>query len=490
MKHKKRKVALLIVAAVAVLGGISAFAYFNAEQLGVLLGMETGPKNSSATSISAEEPKEAPSDLQAYAEQFRYLKGKRYSKYISKTSEEYMFDTDISEVPVEALGYAIRDLDGDGAEELLVISLEAGYFLKATVYEENRGTVQQAAEYDLKEDEISINFFDSAKIAKAALLDCYFFGENQIGFELSDGGGLYADGIRSSFVTLTYDGEKLVRQGQVYYCGSSGEYDDTYIDALKELGIQNPSWNQLCYREKNVRDYVSNYEEICSVQGTNLLSNEEFQQWYESTANTPLKCMELYCSTDQEITDNTKAIQAAYKDPGDTSWKDAYTEYLKAEQKRFEESYSWDDVIFSLFDMNGDAIPELYIGYGSLATGSKICTYSGTEVKKMEAPYDSGLKYIKGGNRACLSSGRQGQYQDDVFAIENGDFAWLGGGAFTEGYGEDAEKTFTWEEKNVSESEYNQKLNELIDTEKAIYVLDDEENVFYGDGIYAAINDY
>lgn len=316
MKRKKGKVALIVMVTLIVLGGVSAVAYVNAERIGGLLGIEFPQEEPQDVAPVASEPKTPPTQqaegLQAYAEQFTYLKGNHYGSYLSK-SEEYLCEKDLSEVPLESLGYAIRDLDGDGAEELLVISLEEEYYLKATIYEEVDGAVQEAAQYSLRDEYTGISIdFSEAQKGTTQMLDCYFFGENEIGIELTAYADLMSNGTCINFVALRYQDGTLQKETQAYYAGSDGEEDDSFLDELAKVGIQNASWEKLFQRENYVRDYVSNYEEICGVQGDCLLTYAEFEeQWYYSDNTSPLKTMELYCYTDEEIAAHTKAMGAA-----------------------------------------------------------------------------------------------------------------------------------------------------------------------------------
>lgn len=313
--HKKRTLLIAIAATIVVLGGVSVWAYAYAEQLGSLLGIAF-PQEEPQDVVPVESEPKTPSTqqaegLQAYAEQFTYLKGNYYGSYLSK-SEEYLYEKDLSEVPLESLGYAIRDLDGDGAEELLVISLQEEYYLKATVYKEVDGAVQEAAQYSLRDEYegISIDFSEAQK-GTTQMLDCYFFGENEIGIELTNYADLMSNGTCINFVSLRYQDGTLQKETQAYYAGSDGE-GDSFLDELAKVGIHNASWEKLFQRENYVRDYVSNYEEICGVQGDCLLTYAEFEeQWYYSDNTDPLQTMELYCYTDEEIAAHTEAMGTA-----------------------------------------------------------------------------------------------------------------------------------------------------------------------------------
>lgn len=506
MKHKRGKMIVAIAAAVVLLGGVTAFACVNADKLSGMLGAVLGIEQEQGDTSAAAQG-ETPKTLEEYAKTLDCLRGKHYEGYLEK-SEDTFFAYDLSRVPVATLGYVLEDLDEDGQDELLVVELKENTNLVASVYEQESDAIRLAIQRDMGQDDLSLNVALGNPQEKAALVECYLFGDHEIGFELSEIAALASNGVGLNFVALHYNGSQLEKKTRAQYAGSDLEYDDEYMDALKAVGIQDADWDKLASREKHVRDYVKNYRELCGVETACLRTPEEFQSWSEDQAQ-PLKCTDIYFYSEEELEKNTKAVQAAYQEPSqkteqaDTQqqsaqepvgedWKQAYLAYIEeAHNENFSDEL-WNRVDFWLLDVNGDKIPELYINYGVTSAGSELCTYDGEKVNRVFM-WESGLRYIKGANKAWDAGGHQGVYYDAVYTIKDGDFIEVAKGEHTqdirEGY--EDEKTFTWDGQSLSEDEYQKKLNSFIDTEQAVWVYEAEkESVCDYNTIINAINQY
>ena len=495
-----------IAAAVVLLGGVTAFACVNADKLSGMLGAVLGIEQEQGDTSAAAQG-ETPKTLEEYAKTLSCLKCIHYNGYL-KDPGEIDFTYDMSQVPAGPLGYALEDFDEDGQKELLVITLQENDTLLASMYEQESDSVRLADQYDLGQDEMSLEVYMASDMAKAALTECYLYGENDIGIERSELAELAADGVFLNFVALHYDGSKLEKKIRAYTAGSDLDSDTSFLDTLKTVGIQGLDWDKVTMREKHVRDYVENYRQICGVETTYLLSYEEFSDWMENPTQ-PLKGTDIHFLSDEELEKNTKAVQAAYQEPSqkteqaDTQqqsaqepvgedWKQAYLAYIEeAHNENFSDEL-WNRVDFWLLDVNGDEIPELYINYGVTSAGSELCTYDGEKVNRVFV-WESGLRYIKGANKAWDAGGHQGVYYDAVYTIKDGDFIEVAKGEHTqdirEGY--EDEKTFTWDGQSLSEDEYQKKLNSFIDTEQAVWVYEAEkESVCDYNTIINAINQY
>lgn len=505
MKHKRGKM-IAAITAVVLLGGVTAFACANADKLSGMLGAVLGIEQEQGDTSAAAQG-ETPKTLEEYAKTLSCLKCIHYNGYLNE-SEETVFTYDMSQVPAGPLGYALEDFDEDGQKELLVITLQENDTLLASMYEQENDSVRLADQYDLGQDEMSLEVYMASKDARPALTECYLYGENDIGIERSELAELAADGVFLNFIALHYDGSKLEKKTRAYTAGSDLDSDTSFMDTLKTVGIQGLDWDKITMREKHVRDYVKNYRQICGVETTYLLSFEEFSDWMENPTQ-PLKCTDIYFYSEEELEKNTKTVQAAYQEPSqkteqtDTQqqsaqepvgedWKQAYLAYIEeAHNENFSDEL-WNRVDFWLLDVNGDKIPELYINYGVTSAGSELCTYDGEKVNRVFM-WESGLRYIKGANKAWDAGGHQGVYYDAVYTIKDGDFIETAKGEHTQGMGDghEDEKTFTWDGQSRSEDEYQKKLNSFIDTEQAVWVFEDErESACDCNTIINAINQY
>lgn len=129
---------------------------------------------------------------------------------------------------------------------------------------------------------------------------------------------------------------------------------------------------------------------------------------------------------------------------------------------------------YSLLYVNNDKIPELVIGYGSIAGGTDICTY-GNDGLDVIHTYVDGLSYFEYENLLCDSGGRMDKYYDKIYCIQDGKFKLL----YSGNYGaEDNSKVeydengypiyqYYWDNVEVTETEYETKKNKYFDSAKA-----------------------
>ena len=112
-----------------------------------------------------------------------------------------------------------------------------------------------------------------------------------------------------------------------------------------------------------------------------------------------------------------------------TAWKQAYIDYINENGRKTDTLSGGYIEFYKLVDINGDEIPELYINYGSTATGDEICSYYNDTVIKQHI-YNFGFSYIEGQNLFCDSGGHMDRYYDKVYTIENGTFKLLCDGEY------------------------------------------------------------
>lgn len=492
------------ITAVVLLGGVTAFACVNADKLSGMLGAVLGIEQEQGDTSAAAQG-ETPKTLEEYTKQLDCLRGKHYEGYLVK-SEDTFFAYDLSRVPAATLGYVLEDLDEDGQDELLVVELKENTNLVASVYEQESDAIRLAFQRDMGQDDLSLRVALGNPQEKAALVECYLFDDHEIGFELSEIAALASNGVGLNFVALHYNGSQLEKKTRAQYAGSDLEYDDEYMDALKAVGIQGADWDKLASREKHVRDYVKNYRELCGVETACLRTPEEFQSWSGDQAQ-PLKCTDIYFYSEEELEKNTKAVQAAYQEPSqkteqtDTQqqsaqepvgedWKQAYLSCVQECKDRHSNDLEW--LSFWLVDIDGNAIPELYIDEGSTAAGSNLYIYNGGQVKSVSM-WSGGLMYQKGANCFVDTGGNQGYYHSIFYTIRDGEIVQLGKGELIQLPDENNEikETYTWNDKEVSKEEYDKETDALLDFKTAAGVYRDQLDEAYNcRTIVNAINQY
>lgn len=179
-----------------------------------------------------------------------------------------------------------------------------------------------------------------------------------------------------------------------------------------------------------------------------------------------------------------------------TSWKYAYTRYI--------EDYVWrDDNIreaakFYFLDIDGDDIPEIHIQSGYGYSGSLLLTYNkNTEtVSDLQEGNSSYVRFIPGENVVDYGGGHMDVYYDHIYKIQNGEFVLIADGEFGgSGAGMQVDENgrpvykYRWDDEELSEEDYNNKLNAVIPDSQAEYYSDMAAGYSYPD-IVSEIENY
>ena len=163
--------------------------------------------------------------------------------------------------------------------------------------------------------------------------------------------------------------------------------------------------------------------------------------------------------------------------------------------------------VSKLVNINNDEIPELYLNFGTTASGDVLCSYA--EGTVIEQPmYNYGFSYIEGQNLFRDLGGHMDVYYDKIYTIQGGQFALL----YSGDYGAEDNSNVQLDESGMpiynyywngtqvsSQEEYMTLLNQVYNTEQAITPYDGaqyEDGRYVGNGlcdyneIIEAINNY
>lgn len=158
-------------------------------------------------------------------------------------------------------------------------------------------------------------------------------------------------------------------------------------------------------------------------------------------------------------------------------WEQAYLDYLDG----FEVSNS---CTYSLIYVDEDEIPELVIDSGVEAGGCQILTWH-DEILDVLQTSRLYFTYVEKGNLLCNSEGNMGYYYDNVYAIHDGMWEFVGGGTYSDpadGPKVDENDNFIyeyhWLEQPVEKSEYEQKFRAIYPEKEGkipeVYYIKDE----------------
>lgn len=379
MKHTSRRIVSFLL---ALSMAASLFAWGNRanssyEASPLSLGLA-----SSAGSSAVTEP-EGENALEAYARQQSYLYGKDYtgSVLFDRETESMLYDA--SAVPVQSVGYAIQDYDGDGQPELLVVGLNEDYTFRLELYEYEGGQVKLADTLDLHSEKAGLpNVIASSESNYAAVADVYSYEADglQIGIEISQIASLFADGVQIEFLSVSYEEGVLALNAHAVAAGSDGIYNSVYMDQLAELGIY-PPWEALFAQQTYVREYVQDYQEIARVSTTYTVDTDAANAWLERRAE-PLQCSRIHFDDAEQLAANTAAVQAAsHTAPEHSALLQKYISALN----RFVYDEVWPDGKpvtydpafndmsknqYAIFDVDQDGRPELLIRFSETFTAA------------------------------------------------------------------------------------------------------------------------
>lgn len=166
-------------------------------------------------------------------------------------------------------------------------------------------------------------------------------------------------------------------------------------------------------------------------------------------------------------------------------WKTVYVDYIRGIA---QEKY----IGYKLIYVDDDNIPELYLLGDCSATGDAICTYNNGEITKtFLGNYQA--TYYERQNLLCESGGHMGYYHDRVYSMQNRSFVMRYDGEYCDIDSSQIQLDeegnpiykYTWNGEEVSEEEYQQRLNSVYDKDAAIRPF---ENVFTADEVIQQIS--
>ena len=152
-----------------------------------------------------------------------------------------------------------------------------------------------------------------------------------------------------------------------------------------------------------------------------------------------------------------------------STWQEAYIDFMnKPESTVWLSGDDWEK--YSLIYVDDDDIPELHINTGIMASGAFVVSFYDGKVRALNRDR-GGIKYIEYGGLFYSDWGLMGFYPCNVYALEKGEFSEIGTGWISEDndveneyYGFD----YFWEGSLMTEEEYKECLNTLIDTSQCI----------------------
>ena len=151
-------------------------------------------------------------------------------------------------------------------------------------------------------------------------------------------------------------------------------------------------------------------------------------------------------------------------------WQQAYAKYAEELEAEYQND-KWlndIDIAYSLIYVDEDDIPEIVI-YASFSM-YHILTFHNGEIDELKTDRTT-VCYMEKQNLIDNYSGAMGFYHDYIYSIENGKWVYVTGGEYYDKYDDEQwayDFTYRWEDEEVTEAVYEQKLKEVFDTEQAV----------------------
>ena len=148
-----------------------------------------------------------------------------------------------------------------------------------------------------------------------------------------------------------------------------------------------------------------------------------------------------------------------YQNSEDSSWKQAYVEYIKNDPNI---AFNQDSCTCGLVFIDGDDIPELIIEYSNEADGTGILSIKNGGIVSYRFSRTGGIRYIEREGQIYNSIGHQGLMEDELALLDDSGFHDQGHGYR---YDESQEYTnyteFNWNGKDISENEYYANIDQF-----------------------------
>lgn len=172
-----------------------------------------------------------------------------------------------------------------------------------------------------------------------------------------------------------------------------------------------------------------------------------------SVTENPDSCFDGYSITGMNVTsvDNS-------------GWAQAYYDYLSD----YKDTFAYAGEVY-LIHVDDDGIPEMYIVGSSYASGDLFVYYHQGQAKDQAFTNMSGT-YIEGSGLIKDSGGHMGYYYDIIYQLTDGILQTVADGEWDEEYDADSDSwtdSYSIDEKEVSEEEYETRLNEIFDPDES-----------------------
>ncbi len=260
----------------------------------------------------------------------------------------------------------------------------------------------------------------------------------------------------------------LLNEESYFFINVEGNYTDGLCDGYMNCILtdnENGDFNLSYYAANGTPEDITD-----KVHKMDVLSwRDNYIYAYEENGNSIT--WNLHLNTNED-----KLGVFGFESIHEQRWQDAYIGYINDKKHNWTYFDDTNMYLYRLVDINNDDIPELYIDYGTTASGSVLCSfYEGSIIEQWLWTY--GLSYIEGENLFMDSGGHMDFYYNKVYCISDGEFVLLYEGEYGAPdnshvqYDSEGNPLYNyyWRGTQIpSKAEYSDLLNAVYDPQKSV----------------------
>ena len=250
--------------------------------------------------------------LEEYAGKLDNLYGKTYTGYLWDVKKEEFSSRqgyDTTEIPASDAAFRIDDFDQDGTAELLVVSVKEDSTLKLTMYEVVDGQeIFPADSYDAaaKQYEKDFRIYAAEQGSGYTSVFSYDKGGPCIGID-SLGFGMQATGRIRTILTVKYDGNHFLQEGEAYIDRSSGAYSERIGRAIRgklEPFGTDPLMDkdvERIFEGFPIDKYLPDAREIMRTDTVAVYDIDQYSEWLKKGAPDKLEATSIHFAEQNEL---------------------------------------------------------------------------------------------------------------------------------------------------------------------------------------------
>ena len=216
---------------------------------------------------------------------------------------------DTTEIPASDAAFRIDDFDQDGTAELLVVSVKEDSTLKLTMYEVVDGQeIFPADSYDAaaKQYEKDFRIYAAEQGSGYTSVFSYDKGGPCIGID-SLGFGMQATGRIRTILTVKYDGNHFLQEGEAYIDRSSGAYSEGIGRAIRgklEPFGTDPLMDkdvERIFEGFPIDKYLPDAREIMRTDTVAVYDINQYSEWLKKGAPDKLEATSIHFAEQNEL---------------------------------------------------------------------------------------------------------------------------------------------------------------------------------------------